>query len=481
MRLLGGNMLKKFTYIFILFIFFLDCSKKDTTPPIVEILEPENNSYVSGIVKISVKAYDNVKVNTLQIFIDGNKVSSSSDDTCTYLWNTYPLEINSSHTILAKATDESGNEGSEMITVYISDIHVPAKPYKPIGPTNGEKNINYSFSTFSFDPDSDSVCLRFSWGDGDTSSWSSYVASGDTVNMVHFWSEKGTYIVKAQAKDIKGIKSQWSEGAEIKIEEQYIVFYSYRNQNYDIFVITSDGSYEKNLTNNLYYDECDPSWSSDRKKIVFTSIKDGNGEIYIMDADGSNRLKLTNNVFMDYEPSFSPDGQKIVFSSWRDGNSEIYIMNVDGSNQSRLTYNSASDYDPCWSPDGSKILFTSNITGNWEIYIMNADGSNLLNLTNNPYNDFDPCFSPDGSKILFSSNRDGDGEIYIMNANGSNVIKLTNNSFDDAEPSFSPDGSKIVFTSNRDGDVDIYIMNLDGSNQTNITDNIYDDFDPNFR
>jgi len=88
----------------------------------------------------------------------------------------------------------------------------------------------------------------------------------------------------------------------------------------------------------------------DGPKIAFASYRDGNWEIYIMDADGSNQRRLTENHTDDAWPSFSPDGSKIAFESSRDGNGEIYIMDADGSNQRRLTENDAYDMDPCFSP-----------------------------------------------------------------------------------------------------------------------------------
>ncbi|MFC1694264.1 SUMF1/EgtB/PvdO family nonheme iron enzyme, partial [Candidatus Latescibacterota bacterium] len=161
-------------------------------------------------------------------------------------------------------------------------------------------------------------------------------------------------------------------------------------------------------------------------KIAFSSYRDGNYEIYLMDTDGSNQTRLTFNSAYDSYPSWSPDGSQITFSSYRDGNYEIYVMNADGSNQTRLTYNSGYDWAPAWSPDGSQIAF-SYLDGYNEIYVMTADGSNQTRLTNNSVNDYKPTWSPDGSHIAFQSDRDGNYEIYVMNADGSNQTRLTDN------------------------------------------------------
>jgi len=224
-------------------------------------------------------------------------------------------------------------------------------------------------------------------------------------------------------------------------------------------------------------------------KIVFTSYRDSNFEIYIMNADGSNQTRLTNNPANDNWPSWSNDGTKIAFCSNRDGNLEVYVMNVDGSNQTRLTNNPAWDWVPAWAPDGSRIAFTFNTissterAGTADIYVMNTDGSNRAKLTQNPTDDAYPTWSPDGTKITFSSDRDGHPEIYIMNADGSNQTRLTTTApgVVNARASWSPDDTRIAFHSNRDGNYEIYVMNADGSNQTRLTNNPAEDSQPSWR
>jgi Tol biopolymer transport system component len=81
----------------------------------------------------------------------------------------------------------------------------------------------------------------------------------------------------------------------------------------------------------------EPEDNTSSGKIAFYSYRDGNYEVYIMNGDGSNQINLTKSEGFDGYPVFSPDGSKIAFCSDRDGNGEIYIMNGDGSNQINLT------------------------------------------------------------------------------------------------------------------------------------------------
>jgi hypothetical protein len=85
-------------------------------------------------------------------------------------------------------------------------------------------------------------------------------------------------------------------------------------------------------------------------KIAFRSYRDGNYEIYVMNADGSNVTNLTNHAAHDASPAWSPDGSRIAFHSYRDGNYDIYVMNADGSKVTRLTNHAAPDVSPPGRP-----------------------------------------------------------------------------------------------------------------------------------
>ncbi|MEO0068746.1 MAG: PKD domain-containing protein, partial [candidate division WOR-3 bacterium] len=265
----------------------------------------------------------------------------------------------------------------------------PNIPQTPSGPSSGQINISYDFSTFATDPDGDSVSYQFDWGDGNQSNWSSFVPSGTSVTMSKSWSNAGTFYVKARAKDKQGAISDWSDTHQITISSGVtfkIAFYSKRNGSSiaNLWIINSDGSGLKKLADFN-------SWSA--------------------------------NVWMP--PLFSPDGSQIVFIKEypEECISEIWKVNVDGTGLVQLTdpgrqrYGNEWPFD--WSPDGGKISFRSersNHNGWFEVWTMNADGSNQQNFGES--NGTGASFSPDGSKITYG--KWYEGHLKVMNADGSN-------------------------------------------------------------
>jgi Tol biopolymer transport system component len=247
-----------------------------------------------------------------------------------------------------------------------------------------------------------------------------------------------------------------------------------------IYVMNADGSVRRKLARGVRVISSgqrvtpgggSPAWSPDRRRIAFVSDRDGNFEVYVVSADGSGQRNLTRKPGFDSDPVWSPDGRKIAFvSTDRDADGpprrqEIYIMNADGSGQRML----ARGHGLAWSPDGRQIAFRSDRDGNGEVYVVNVDGTRLRRLTRNPASDGGPLWSPDGRTIAFARFRHGNSDVYLMNADGRAERNLTRTPEYDGSPAWSPDGRRIAFVTTRDGNGEIYVMNADGSGQRNLT------------
>ncbi len=218
--------------------------------------------------------------------------------------------------------------------------------------------------------------------------------------------------------------------------ENKIAFSSYfpENDNYDIFIMNSDGGKKINLTNSSSYEKF-PQFSPDGSFIVYQGWQKGKMDIFFVGLLDQNNINITNNLksndILPIGNAFSPDGRFIVFTSQREGNSDIYIMNIDGSNMQQITKDLSSDTEPTFSSTDDLIVFTSERDGNREIYLYDLNSKLLKNLTNNPGNDWNPRFYPDNRKIVFQSDRDGNWEIYTMSLNGKEQKNISNHSSTD--------------------------------------------------
>ncbi len=99
-----------------------------------------------------------------------------------------------------------------------------------------------------------------------------------------------------------------------------------------------------------------PSYSPDGKKIAFAGWDQSHFDIFIMNTDGTNLKRLTQekrpngNWASNEAPSFSPDGRFIVYSSNKTGRKQLYITNTEGSINVPITNDNFNYFQPKWSP-----------------------------------------------------------------------------------------------------------------------------------
>lgn len=88
-----------------------------------------------------------------------------------------------------------------------------------------------------------------------------------------------------------------------------------------------------------------PAPSPDGQKIAFMSQQEGNWDIYVVSANGSDLQRLTTDPAEDGLPAWSPDGKAIAFASQRGGKWGIWVMSPTGGDQQLL-------FEMEGSPDG---------------------------------------------------------------------------------------------------------------------------------
>jgi len=90
-------------------------------------------------------------------------------------------------------------------------IQPPAKPQRPSGTINGKPGTEYTYTTVTTDPYSNTLYYTWSWGDGNVSGWYGPYGSGVVASASHVWATKGSYEIKVKAKDQRGLESNWSD------------------------------------------------------------------------------------------------------------------------------------------------------------------------------------------------------------------------------------------------------------------------------
>ena len=90
-------------------------------------------------------------------------------------------------------------------------VYPSTAPYAPniAGPTIGHAGGEYDYTFDTTDPDGDDVYYWIEWGDGQTEEWIGPYPSGEEITVNHTWSTRGTYSIRAKAKDIHGEESNW--------------------------------------------------------------------------------------------------------------------------------------------------------------------------------------------------------------------------------------------------------------------------------
>jgi Tol biopolymer transport system component len=267
---------------------------------------------------------------------------------------------------------------------------------------------------------------------------------------------------------------------------------------WDIWIMDRDGSNQQQLLNSSDKD-MNPHFSYDGKYIAFTRNSGSPPNLiidtYVMNSDGTNVRNLSEDITENCTgPKFSWDGEKIAFFRNMTGTGNVLcIMNSDGSNKqyiNDLSGNPIVGDSPFFTPDGQWIVFVRIDTQNQQgaVYKVPITGGNVTQLTN--ASDFDelPRVSPDGQFVIckYAPVAGGKSDIAKFSINQtpqtSTITNLTNTSTEDEDsPMYSPEGDKIVYMGTTAGStMEIFVMNSDGSGTTRLTNNSVQDFDPTF-
>lgn len=233
--------------------------------------------------------------------------------------------------------------------------------------------------------------------------------------------------------DIKKKTNEEYENRKKAVKARYSWNY---DETYDIFESDLTGKNVKRLTKEKGYD-AEGSYSPDGQWIAFASnraaysqkLSDEDAkmfaqdpsymmDIYLMKSDGSQVKQLTNVKGYDGGPFFSPDGTHITWRRFapNGATAEIYTMNLDGSDQRQITRLGSMSWAPFYHPSGEYIIFATSVLGysNFELFIVDADGRHQpVRVTFDDGFDGLATFTPDGTQISWT-HRNEKGESQIL-------------------------------------------------------------------
>ncbi len=161
-----------------------------------------------------------------------------------------------------------------------------------------------------------------------------------------------------------------------------IIFTSSRDGDLELYEMNIDGTNQKRITfdngydggafysndgKQIIYRAHHPISIEDKKLgedlLSKELVKPSQMELFIMNSDGSNKRQLTNNGAANFAPYFTKNGKKIIFSSNvgdpNKFNFDLFIVDTSGANLEQITFTDGFDGFPMISPDEKKIIFAS--------------------------------------------------------------------------------------------------------------------------
>jgi len=158
-----------------------------------------------------------------EIFFDGSNSFDAESDVSIYYWDfgdeTTSSDVSPAHTYLQQGiypvtlivTDNIGNTDVDTTWAWVGESADQPNTPSITGPQRGTPGEEYEYTLLATDANGDDIYYYIDWGYYQSvGEWIGPYASGEPVTVNHTWDEKGTYIIKAKAKDVYDLESDWA-------------------------------------------------------------------------------------------------------------------------------------------------------------------------------------------------------------------------------------------------------------------------------
>jgi len=288
---------------------------------------------------------------------------------------------------------------------------------------------------------------------------SSYALAPDGKRIAFSSNDGDLYLLELETNKVKQLTSTpaYEKRPSFSPDGKFILYVSEPSGDQfssRVFRMQIDNGKIQQLTSDRSISDNNPRYSLDGSRIMFARASRNNGDpyvrdlwndydLYVMSADGSNMKRITNGLYQrELDGRFSPDGSFLIFSGWNfsDGRGSslfggILKIKADGSENKPASIASPppkneNDENPYGVEYGSPDL---SADGNLIVFPVRKR-VRLMDLSTKEFTDLDakmpegygyvadPVFTPDGKRIFLMK--------VIPNENGPSTRSLVSMDLD---------------------------------------------------